>query len=207
MITRLLVGALCAGVAAVGEDAKAVTTVLIWDRAVLFGVEGSASTPEEPEARRRLGDYDNDYNKPEAQDSSKDCFRVAQKIRDIYTVDPESGAATGCMACDPTIGAPTGGCPVSQGGAAYDCQDLVDELYHYCSGNKNFAFMPDERPKRMPDGFFYDPMDTISGKWTSEVETAVKISVEKCGCSGAGTTAPARLLAAAATLLALRAAS
>ena len=58
----------------------------------------------------------------------------------------------------------------------------------------------------MPDGFYYDPLDTITGKWTDEVERAVKISVEKCGCNAGTARAPARYVAAAAAALALRAA-
>jgi hypothetical protein len=177
---------------------KVTTEVLVWDEAVLFVAEGVRPLDAEPETRRRLGDYDNDYKKPEPQDSSKECFRVAQKIRRIYSVDEDSGEATGCMACDPTIGSPTGSCPVSSGGEQYDCQDLVDELYNYCSGKKGVLFIPDERPKRMPDGFFYDPLDTIAGKWTDEVQQAVKISVERCGCNAGSALRPALWLALAA---------
>lgn len=186
-----------------GDGEATRTEIYVWPEAVFFAPPGADVAASDPPGRRRLGDYDNDYKKPEPQDSSKDCFRVAQKIRDIYSVDPESGDATGCMACDPTIGAPIGTCPVSQGGAAYDCQDLVDEMYHFCSGEKGFFFMPDERPKRMPDGFFYDPLDTISGKWTDEVQNAVKISVEKCGCNAGTALGPRTGLAFAAALVAL----
>ena len=59
-------------------------------------------------------------------------------------------------------------------------------------------FIPDERPKRMPDGFFYDPLDTIAGKWTDEVQQAVKISVERCGCNAGSALRPALWLALAA---------
>ena len=165
--------------------------VLVWDRAVYFVPPGVDALDAEPAGRRRLGDYDNDYKKPEDQDSSKECFRVAQRIRRFYSVDADSGEATGCMACDPTIGKPTGGCPVSSGGEAYDCQDLIDDLYYYCSGKPGFLFVAAERPKRMPDGFFYDPLDTIAGKWTDEVQQAVKIAVEKCGCNAGAALRPA----------------
>ena len=63
----------------------------------------------------------------------------------------------------------------------------MDELYFYCSGAKGFLFfVPAEAPKTMPEGYFYDPEDSISGKWSPSVEMAVKIAVEKCGCNGAG---------------------
>ena len=76
--------------------------------------------------------------------------------------------------------------PTASGTSEYNCQDLVDELYAFCAGQKGFLFfVPAEKPKRMPDGFFYDPDDTIAGKWTAEVQQAVKIAVEKCGCDAA----------------------
>ena len=64
-------------------------------------------------------------------------------------------------------------------------------------------FVPPEAPKTMPDGFFYDPEDKISGKWGSEVEQAVKIAVEKCGCDGAGRVAAGAAALVAAALAAV----
>jgi hypothetical protein len=253
--------------------------------------------------RRRLGDYENDYEKPEAQDSTKKCFMIAKKIRVNFEIDPLTGDKYGCMSCDPTIGKPTDNCPTQKkcpqteedasqpvqkslarapegrhgvpraglrraaaaprsssaacaacsgptrprdsgrrrawsraaspsstalaaacparaavvsamsprlkswihaidatparrrltGWFAHrkpcdkmDCQTYVDQLYEYCRGKKGFLFfVPTQKPKTLPEGFFYDPEDTITGTWNDEVEQAIKIAVEKCGCNGA----------------------
>ena len=131
--------------------------------------------------RRRLSDYENDYKKPSEQDSSRDCFRVAQRLRKSF-VEHEDGTKTGCMACDPTIGAPDDPCPRSRN---YDCQYLVDQLFKSCRGEKKTWPWPDEKPKTAPPGYFFDPEETLSGTWSESIESALKIKIERCGCNSA----------------------
>lgn len=185
------------------------TTVYIWDKAVWFAPHGhDPAVAPDVWTRRRLGDYENDYEKPDAQDSSKKCFMIAKKIRVNFEIDPLTGDKYGCMSCDPTIGAPTGSCPTTKRCPnrldvdaepcdPLDCQTLVEELYAFCSGKEGFLFfVPAQEPKTLPEGYFYDPEDTITGTWNDEVELAVKIAVEKCGCNGSAGSHASVLLAA-----------
>jgi hypothetical protein len=185
------------------------TTVYIWDKAVWFAPHGhDPAVAPDVWTRRRLGDYENDYEKPDAQDSSKKCFMIAKKIRVNFEIDPLTGDKYGCMSCDPTIGAPTGSCPTTKRCPnrldvdaepcdPLDCQTLVEELYAFCSGKEGFLFfVPAQEPKTLPEGYFYDPEDTITGTWNDEVELAVKIAVEKCGCNGSAGSHASVFLAA-----------
>ena len=84
-----------------------------------------------------------------------------------------------------------------------DCQVYVDQLYEYCRGKKGFLFfVPEQKPKTLPEGFFYDPEDTITGTWNDEVEQAIKIAVEKCGCNGAAGSRASLVLAAVVAIAA-----
>lgn len=126
-----------------------------------------------------------DYKKPAEQDSSRDCFRVAQRIRRSYSAE----TGQGCMGCDPTVGFPDELCPTPEGWSQ-PCQDLVDQLYKACKAKKHAWPVPDEKAKTMPDGYYFDPEDTIKGTWGKSVEAAVKIAVEKCGCDAGVRTRP-----------------
>lgn len=135
-------------------------------------------------AQRRLSSRKkNDYKKPRDVDSSRDCFRVAQRIRKSYT-ETDNGGHIGCMACDPTIGFPDTRCPTPSG-ISYPCQDLINQLFRHCKGKRHAWPVPDEKPKTMPDGYFFDPLDEITGTWGKRVKAAVKISAERCGCNSA----------------------
>ena len=183
------------------------TAIYIWDKAVWFAPHGhDPAEPPDEWTRRRLGDYENDYEKPEAQDSTKKCFMIAKKIRVNFEIDPLSGDKYGCMSCDPTVGWPVGNCPTQKKCPQteedakpcdkMDCQVYVDQLYEYCRGKKGFLFfVPEQKPKTLPEGFFYDPEDTITGTWNDEVEQAIKIAVEKCGCNGAAGSRASLVLA------------
>ena len=66
--------------------AREQTTIYVWDKAVWFAPHGHdpAEPPAEWTRRRRLrelGDYENDYQKPDPQDSSKHCWRTARRPR------------------------------------------------------------------------------------------------------------------------------
>ena len=79
-------------------------SIYVWDKAVWFAPHGHhVAEPPDEWTRRRLGDYENDYEKPEAQDSTKKCFMIAKKIRVNFEIDPLSGDRRGCMSCDPTV--------------------------------------------------------------------------------------------------------
>ena len=183
------------------------TAIYVWDKAVWFAPHGhDPAEPPDEWTRRRLGDYENDYEKPEAQDSTKKCFMIAKKIRVNFEIDPLTGDKYGCMSCDPTIGKPTDNCPTQKKCPQteedakpcdkMDCQAYVDQLYEYCRGKKGFLFfVPTQKPKTLPEGFFYDPEDTITGTWNDEVEEAIKIAVEKCGCNGAAGSRASLVLA------------
>ena len=190
------------------------TAIYVWDKAVWFAPHGhDPAEPPDEWTRRRLGDYENDYEKPEAQDSTKKCFMIAKKIRVNFEIDPLSGDKYGCMSCDPTVGWPTGSCPTQKKCPQteedakpcdkMDCQVYVDQLYEYCRGKKGFLFfVPEQKPKTLPAGFFYDPEDTITGTWNDEVEQAIKIAVEKCGCNGAAGSRASLVLAAVVAIAA-----
>eukprot|EP00904_Undaria_pinnatifida_P005410 jgi/Undpi1/199/HiC_scaffold_1.g00196.m1 len=72
---------------------------------------------------------------------------------------------------------------------------LVDELYVQCDGVTT------------PDGLYFDPDNSIEGKWSDQVKAAIKIATERCGCDGStrlspppgASTTPGRLLVAALT--------
>ena len=77
------------------------------------------------------------------------------------------------MSCDPTVGWPTGSCPTQKKCPQteedakpcdkMDCQLYVDPTLQYCRGKKGFLFfVPEQKPKTLPAGFFYDPEDTIT---------------------------------------------
>lgn len=135
-------------------------------------------------ARRRLSSrQESDYKKPRNVDSSRDCFRVAQRIRKSYA-ETVNGGHIGCMGCDPTIGFPDTLCPTPSG-TPYPCQDLINQLFKHCKGKKHAWPVPDEKPKTMPDGYFFDPLNEVAGTWGKEVKAAVKISAERCGCNWA----------------------
>ena len=91
------------------------TAIYVWDKAIWFAPHGhDPAEPPDEWTRRRLGDYENDYEKPEAQDSTKKCFMIAKKIRVNFEIDPLSGDKYGCMSCDPTVGWPVGNCPTQK---------------------------------------------------------------------------------------------
>ena len=61
---------------------------------------------------------------------------------------------------------------------------------------RSWSMLAAEEGNTLPEGFFYDPEDTITGTWNDEVEQAIKIAVEKCGCNGAAGSRASLVLAA-----------
>ena len=63
----------------------------------------------------------------------------------------------------------------------------------------------DERAKKMPDGFYFDPEDRLGGKWSEATAAEMKVLAEKCGCNAAAAkkvgASLVAILALAATLL------
>jgi len=53
---------------------------------------------------------------------------------------------------------------------------------------------------RMPDGFFFDPLDSLDGVWGPDVEASLKVMAERCGCDAAARATVAAALAAAALM-------
>ena len=97
------------------------------------------------------------------------CINTARKLKEIKKYDYTKSKT--CMACDPT----RDWCP-------HGCQDIVDKLYVQCDG------------VAMPDGWYFDPDEQLTGEWNEETRGEVKKLVERCGCNagvrGAGLGAP-----------------
>ena len=122
--------------------------------------------------RRRLGDYENDYEKPEAQDSTKKCFMIAKKIRVNFEIDPLSGDKYGCMSCDPMVGRRQ--CP-TQKRVSTDRRGREaarqDGLPSGTSTNStsiarrraSCSSCRSKSRRRSPAGFFSYPEDTVTG--------------------------------------------
>ena len=106
--------------------------IYVWDRAVLFAPAGADVAALDPPTRRRLGDYDNDYKKPASQDSSKDCFRVAQRIRNTRNVNSRpSGSCTSIIRSGPSsssLGHAATHEPLERNGALVPLQLMHSEL-------------------------------------------------------------------------------
>ena len=103
---------------------------------------------------------------------------TADDIKQIKEMDTTKTRT--CISCEPTRSF----CPRG-------CQDLIDELYVNCDG------------VTMPDGWYFDPDEQITGRWNDRVKADLKIEVERCGCDaafrGASSSPLALLLAAALT--------
>mmetsp|Transcript_10901 Transcript_10901/g.14194 ORF Transcript_10901/g.14194 Transcript_10901/m.14194 type:complete len:154 (+) Transcript_10901:249-710(+) len=85
------------------------------------------------------------------------CVETCQ---DIY-YQGDGSTTLSCMSCRPASGT-----------CASGCQNLIDLMYVRCDG------------VILPDGFYYDPEQTLSGCW-NDVKDDIKIAVERCGCDGA----------------------
>mmetsp|Transcript_63525 Transcript_63525/g.109099 ORF Transcript_63525/g.109099 Transcript_63525/m.109099 type:complete len:96 (-) Transcript_63525:134-421(-) len=89
-----------------------------------------------------------------------------------------------CMSCTPTR--PSHYCSKA-------CQNYVRVMYEFCDGIC------------LPTNYYYDVDQALTGCWP-DVKPAVKIEVERCGCSAAGgaaTVSNAAIATAVALALAL----
>ena len=108
-------------------------------------------------ADRRFVDYGNGV--------AKQCVKIATKIRERsedYDLMPNQNRKP-CMSCDPT----EEDCPRG-------CQPFINQLYRAC-----------DFEGKMPDGWYFDPEKTITGRWNDENKAQLKIAVERCGCNAA----------------------
>ena len=111
------------------------------------------------------------YSKPSK--SAGSCLDITDEIKALNWLYSDTSSDSYCMSCK-----------MSQESCPFEppCQHLIDKLYRECDGIT------------LPHGAFYDPDLTIDGKWSDEVKTKIKASVEKCGCSSAPTIFLLRLL-------------
>jgi len=85
------------------------------------------------------------------------CVWASNKLR--KTGDGSTPGS--CSNCDPTASTCSPG-----------CQDLIDTVYWACAEID------------MPDGYYFDPINELSGVWEDNLDT-FKINVERCGCNSA----------------------
>ena len=100
------------------------------------------------------------YERPKV--SAGKCLEVIDKFVENSIVHGMNSGSR-CMSCD-----------VAQEICPYDalCKKMIDRLYRDCEGVS------------LPEGSFFDPALSITGTWSDRVKDEIKISVEKCGCSG-----------------------
>ena len=107
------------------------------------------------------------YQKPEIP--AKNCIRTIIQINDFDAYDPDNQ----CIGCDPVQDA---GCPTLPAyginSKQVTCQKLIDSLHRDCDGVE------------LPEGYYYDPKRTITGRWGPEVKMKLNIAIGRCGCKG-----------------------
>lgn len=83
------------------------------------------------------------------------CVHVVTKLAKYG-----DGSTVGsCMGCDPAVPY----CDLL-------CKPIVQKLFYQCKGIC------------LPDGYFFDPSNTLNGCWNDNVEE-IKVQVGRCGCS------------------------